>query len=330
MACLGQRRERLKALVALLAGGERDVLEHGASAAGQLPALDECASREAPAPTVGVTLATHGVRWLSGRLSYRRSLSRTEDGVVPDNADQAPSWGVLEEKLALSLRGNFWDGRLVPFAAARWNLLLGLLDEAHAGARLAFGEHAFTPEARYSFPSFDGDSIWNVFSSEPYWDLRLAYDVHPGRGPLRASARVFWRRFQSSDVDTLAPGEIVETAIVAAGASAGARRVLGDRAALRREGFFEDGYGGLRAGGDLSGRVRLTRRLAAEGRASLIRFEEDSRPELSATSFGAQAGAVLTLGPRMALSLLAEQNLNRIDRGLRLYAVLDLAFRPEH
>jgi hypothetical protein len=276
-----------------------------------LPA-GECRGRLQPAPTFGAALATHGLRSLSGRLSYRRSVSRTAAGLFPAGA---PSWGVLEEQLAATLRGNLLDGGIVPWAAARWNLLLGLVDEAHAGVRLAAGAHALAPEVIYSFPSFDGDSIFNVFSSEPFLELRLGYQL--GRGPLRAHARGFWRRFWNGDT---IPG--VAPHADAGGGVVGARLLLGRRAAARLDLHHEDGHGGLRSGGDLSGRLRVGARLSLDGRVSLIRFSE-------ATSFGAQGGAVLVLGPGMALQLAAEHNRNRFENQLRVLAVLDLAFRPE-
>ncbi|WP_437572108.1 protein kinase domain-containing protein [Sorangium sp. So ce542] len=47
MACLGRRREALKALVDVLAAADARVVEAAAQAASRLPALDECASAEA-------------------------------------------------------------------------------------------------------------------------------------------------------------------------------------------------------------------------------------------------------------------------------------------
>ena len=294
-----------------------------------LPAA-ECAGRLEPAPTFGAALATHGLRWLSARLSYRRSLSTTAGGLYPDAADEAPSWGVLEELVSGTLRGNPWGGAIVPWAAARWNLLLGLIDEAHAGIRLGAGAHALTPEAIYSFPSFEGDSIFNVFSSEPYLDLRLTYDLWPGRGRLRGYARGFWRRFWNSDTETVLPGQSVSDHADAGGATAGVRLLLGERGAARLDLSYEDGHGGLRAGGDLSGRLRLGPRHSLDGRISLVRFESDTLPDLRATTFGAQAGARLVLGPGMALHVSAEENSNRFENQFRLVAILDLSFRPEH
>jgi hypothetical protein len=285
-----------------------------------------CAQREQAAPTFGFALATHGLADVVARISYRRSVSQTVPGATAGTSDELPRWGVLQEKLSGEARGNFWRGAVVPWAAARWNLLAGLIDQAHAGVRIALGDHALTPELLYSYPTFDGDSIWNVFATEPYWDARLTWDAWPGRGPLRGYLRGYLRRFSNAAV----AGESGADAVLSAGAGAGARWTS-DAVAARLDLFYEDGYGGLRAGGDLSGRWRPARRLELEGRLSLIRFDEDSIPDLHATTFAAQLGGRWQLGPGMALHLLGEHNSNRFDESqLRIVAILDLAFAPEH
>jgi hypothetical protein len=290
----------------------------------------DCKQRQAAAPTFGVALATRGLRELSARISYRRSIAETANGLYPDTRGEAPAWGVIEEKLSASARAVLLDAAVVPYAAARWNLVVGGIDEAQVGVRLAYGDHALTPELQYSLPSFDGDSIFNVFASEPFWDARLTYDVWPGRGRLRGYARGFYRRFQN-DTNGLAPGETVAASAGAAGGGLGARWSEPGRGNVRLDLFYEDGFGGLRAGGDASGRWRIGRRITIEGRASLVRFDEDSLPNLYATTFGVQAGGVVTLGPGMALHLLAEENTDRFESSqLRLLAILDLAFEPEH
>src|SRR5262249_10877762 len=158
------------------------------------------------APTFGVALATRGLREVAARISYRRSISRTVLGSTAGADVEVPRWGVLEEKLSAEARGNFWDGAVVPWAAARWNLLVGLIDEVSIGARLAFGDQALTPELRYSYPTFDGDSIWNVFAIDPYWDGRVTWDFWPGRGALRAYVRGYVRRFSNDAI----PVEMVD------------------------------------------------------------------------------------------------------------------------
>lgn len=288
----------------------------------------ECEQRDRLMPTFGFAAETYGRRNLQARVSYRRAFSRTDFDVYPDAG--SPTWGVNEEKLMASVRGNFAQGGVVPWVAARWNFLFGQIDEANAGLRLAWAQHAITPEAIYSMPSFDGDSIFNVFSTEPYRDLRVTWDVWPGRGRLRAYARGWLRLFDHSDEGRLASGEKVESENRTTGAGVGARLRFPDRGFARLDLFWEDGYGGLRAGGDVSARWRLRRDLSLEGRVSVIRFDEDSLEGLHATTFGAQGGGRWILGEGIALHLLAEENINRFHASeFRLMGLLDLAFQPE-
>src|SRR5262249_51532239 len=111
---------------------------------GEFIAYASCPQREEAAPPFGAALATHGLHWLGARTSYRRSVSRPVLGLAAGTVEETPRWGVLEEKLSAEARGNILDGAIVPWAAARWNLLLGLVDEAPLGVRLACGEHALT------------------------------------------------------------------------------------------------------------------------------------------------------------------------------------------
>src|SRR5262249_23751044 len=174
-------------------------------AGGDFTTYTSCPQREQSAPTFGVAVATHGLREVVARISYRRSISKPAIGPTAGTADEQPRWGVLEEKLSAQARGNFLGGALVPWAAARWNILLGLVDEAQAGARVTLGDHGLTPELRYSYPSFEGDSIFNVFVTKAYWDVRLGWDWWPGHGPLRAYLRGYGRRFENDKVGTVPP-----------------------------------------------------------------------------------------------------------------------------
>lgn len=286
---------------------------------------ERCAQRNELMPTVAFAVETDGLRRVHAKIAYRRAWSSTTDEVYPTGA---PSSGINEERLSASVRGNFFRGGVIPFAAARWSFLLGLLDEAQAGVRLDLGQQSITPELAYSFPSFDGDSILNVFSSEPYADARVTYDVWPGRGRLRAYARAFVRRFTNSE-ELVMDGVAGESSVLAAGGHLGARW-RASKGRLRADLFYEDGHGGLRAGGDLSGRWRLRRDLELEGRVTVIAFDEDSLEDLDGVTFGAQGGGRWQLAEGIALHLLVEENINRFYTSqLRIIGILDLAFVPE-
>jgi hypothetical protein len=151
----------------------------GGNPFGSLPARQQ----EALEPTFGVAARTLGLRDVMARVSYLRTISFT--GAQRQAGE--PSSGVIDEKAALTARARLWQGRIVPWVGLRYNVLAGLVDEIQAGGRLTLGRHALQAEYVYSAPTFDGDSIWNVFGSQAFNDVRLTYDL--ALGHLRGYAR---------------------------------------------------------------------------------------------------------------------------------------------
>jgi hypothetical protein len=288
----------------------------GGNAVGSLAARQE----EEAQPTFGVAARTVGLNFLQARVSYERIMSPTGSPRAPGE----PAWGVVDEHVGLTARGRILDGKIVPWFAFRYSLIAGRLDELYAGARARLGRHGLSAEYVLAAPTFDGDSIWNVFASQAFDDIRVAYDVSFWR--LRAYAQAFTRLF-FDDNGTSASG----------GGSLGGRIDLG-RGWARLDGYYENGYGGLRAGIDLAARVRLwgddrgvrAGNVSAEGRLSYAAFRDDSRPAASnghADSFGVQAGVRWTPLDGITVHGLVEENVNRIYTSqLRVLALLDLSF----
>jgi hypothetical protein len=299
---------------------------------GEYLPVDECRQRDQLMPGFGVALeTTGGLHWLFGRIAYRRTVSPSASDVYIDTSGQLPPWGVNQEDVSVSLRLDPFSGLFIPWFAARYSLLLGVVDQAHTGIRVAWRDHAVTPELVYSFPSFDGDSIYNVFSTQPYWDYRFTWDIWPRRGSVRAYVRGFLRQFQNAENPGGETQNTTSGASSAGGVDVGVRVRAGDRGNVRVDGFYEDGYGGLRFGGDAAAHVRLTHKVDVEGRVSVIRFAEDSLSELQGVTFGAQGGMSWRLGEGIVLHFLAEENTNRFDtNAFRVMAILDFAFQPEH
>lgn len=304
--------------------------------------FDFCPQRQQLMPTFGGAIETTNLRALWARLSYRRSQSPTpgvigdpfrhqyrDVGLYPNELGQAPDWGVNEERLALSVRGKLDLGRgrqLVPYGAARYSLLHGLIDEAHAGARASYGIHGLEAEVFYSFPTFDGDSIFNVFSTEPYVDYRLTYDIKPANRDLRLYTRGWVRKYHTEDASL---GTGVEPNVYAGGVQLGARYISPARLLARLDLFHDDGYGGRRTGGFGEVQWNVIDKFGVATRLSIIDMDSDSRP-LAGTTVGMQAGTSYLVQDGVRLHLLGEANLNRFNRNdYRLIAVMDLAFNPE-
>jgi hypothetical protein len=288
-----------------------------------------CPQRERLQPTIGVTVATSKLRRVGAELGYRRTWSSTvgligdrdrftypDVGLYPNESGQAPSSGVNEERLHARVHGKLAHGNLVlrPFASARYSLLHATLDRADLGLRIERGKHALEPRVEYFYPTFDGDSIFNVFSIEPTADARLGWSYDGG---IRAYANAWLRRYSSNN------------AAYAGGADASMERDLTSTLRLRADALWDDGYGGRRVGGSAEAGWRATLVTSVRGRVIVLGVApDDDRPRYVTTSTVVSASRVL--GDTAALHLVGESHFaDARDTQLRALLVLDLAFQPE-
>jgi|GEM_PF-897720 len=308
--------------------------------------FDFCPQREQLMPTFGGAVETSGLDKVWARLAYRRSQSPSpgvigdpfryeyEDlGYYPNEVGQAPDWGVNEERVSASVRTQVdvagGRGELVPYAAARYSLLHGLFDQAHSGLQARYGAHSVEGEVYYSFPTFDGDSIYNVFSSEPFTDYRITYELHPAGADWRAYSRGWLRKFRSEDAGSDDATGMVDTNEYAGGLQFGARYVARRRLLGRLDLFWDDGYGGRRLGGYGETQWNVNKRLGVAARLSIIKMDAETR-DLAGMTYGVQLGTSYQVQTGVVLHLAGESNLNRFNRNdYRVFAILDLAFNPE-
>ena len=310
-----------------------------------LTAAEEQRQSEALQPTVGFAVRSHGLRDVQMRLSYRRTFSLQKDttaagcdpiGLGGSRQPCAPALGTIEERLAYTVAGRVLDGRLQGWGGLRYDFENGRLDDGHLGLRAALApRQALVAEYRYSVPTWDGDSIFNVFSAEPFHELRLSYDGQPrktGGAPLRIGelalhARAFSRLFQTAAASGPPGSPTRPTLAPAVGGSLGARltRRLGT---VRLEAYGDGGYGGLRTGAELSGRLLLLRNtLGLEGRAMYLYWADDQRENNNSHSVALQAGVRYAIVRGVLIHLLAEDNINRFySTQLRVMAMLDLSY----
>jgi hypothetical protein len=316
---------------------------------GDHPGLDDtgyCPQRDQWMPTYGAAIETEGFHDVYARIMYRRSVSptvgligpvdrlgTTDAGYYPNEYGQAPAWGVDEERVAATVRGNFtWAGgrgQASPWVAARYSLLDALIDQAEAGVRLRWGSHAIQPEVGYRFPTFDGDSIFNVFAIEPSTEGRLTWSWAPRHGRMRATAGAWVRRYQHDDEGqtTAAPAQ----GDLAVGIDASADARLGDRWRVRGDLFDDGGYGGTRAGGAASARFQRDERLSATARATVLDIQTDATgPIVKAVTAALQLGATWQLADGVAVHGVVEGSSDRYAPvQVRALGVLDLAYVPE-
>jgi hypothetical protein len=247
---------------------------------------------------------------LTARLAYRRVWSATADPLPGE-----PDSGVNDEKLSLTAN-MVWRNRLYAAGGARFNLLLGEFDDEQILVKVrAVGRQWLTLEHTYLAPTFDGDSIWNVFATGAYRDLRAIYEAALG-AEVKAYARGFARFFTAS-------GQ-------AGGGSLGATWRRG-RGLVRADGYGEDGYGGSKWGVDTSARLALRRTFEMEGRLTGYYWRADQSSDTARAAndtgvvFGAQAGGRWLLGRGVRLHVLGEDNIGTYYRSqFRALAVVEV------
>lgn len=304
--------------------------------------IERCPQRDVTMPTFGAQIFLDGIDSVQGMLSYRRSQSRSvgllgepdrrdfEDlGYYPNEAGQAPEWGVNEERVSLSLRAPMaFDSGLdwTPFAALRYSVLHGLVDEAHLGTRLRRDSHSLESELFYSVPTFDGDSIFNIFSTEPYSDARATWEYNSAASSLGGYVRGWGRRYHSEDSEMAG----VDASRYAGGAQAGAQYQWDRSRVLRVDVFHEDGYGGLRTGGFTRARWQWSKKTRLSAQLSGIYWDSELDGSTRRFTFGSQLGVAYQVHPGFATRFRVEQNANQLyGFQLALFATLDLAFEPE-
>ena len=271
-------------------------------------------------PMVGAAVALDRSSPVNARVAYRRVFSQTMDQLPGE-----PDSGVNHETVSFT-GDTHWKDRVFLSVGARYNLLVAAWDDQQAAARLKLGvRHLLSAEYSFLAPTFDGDSIWNIFGAGAYRDWRAAYDVQLTQA-WRAHVRGFLRQF----VD--APG--VPT--VLSDAAPGGRRasgvtigfdVRGARGRARADGYAETGLGGWKLGGDASGRwVLRPNLLDLEGRVTVTAWRTDNVPQpRDALMVGAALGCVYHLGHKMRVHFLGEDNTGTYYRAqVRGLAVLEM------
>ena len=246
----------------------------------------------------------------AARLAFREVWSATADQLPGE-----PASGVDFEAVSLTASAN-WRNRLTVSGGVRYNILFGEFDDEQLAVRLRLTARQWvTLEHDFLAPTFDGDSIWNVFAVGAYRDLRASYELALPNG-VKAYARGFLRFFEatSDEVATTGPyaGQDVGAADggrLAGGASLGAAW-HGARGMARADGYWDDGYGGRKIGFDTTARLRIRRPLELEGRATGYRWNDDVQIAgiNQGVVFGVQAGGRYQLGPGVRLHLLLEDN----------------------
>lgn len=267
---------------------------------------------DTPTVVVGAALVTRDLTYTRARVGYRRLFS---DGEV----DSEKVGGSFYQRLVAGLHLN---------ALASWDLYNGRFDRLQAGLRWQVTDF-FDVEGEYVrlLPSFDADSIFNIFTAFPLNDGNLRLRLHPSdKDRLYVGGML---RFFGNEgyTDGALTGD-VDTVVQAYGAMAGYFRRFDKDATLHLDFSWESGYGGDRILGDVGASYALVAgEWVIDGRLTAMSFKDGLQTNLNGFSFGYQLGGRYLIDQKAAVSILVEHNFSQLQSSnLRVYAVVDLDF----
>jgi len=265
-----------------------------------------------PTLVIGAALVTRDLTYTRARLGYRRLFS---DGEVDSEKVGGSFYQRIVEGLHLS-------------TLASYDLYNGRFDRLQAGLRWQATDF-LDVEGEYVrlLPSFDADSIFNIFTAFPLNDGNLRLRLHPSsedRLYLGGMIRFFGNEGYT-DGQLLAD---VDTVVQAYGAMAGYFRRFSKHTTLHVDASVETGYGGDKFMGDVGASYALVaNEWVLDGRLTAVSFADGLQDDLEGFSFGYQLGARYLVETKAAVSLLVEHNFSRLQTSnLRVYAVVDLDF----
>lgn len=259
-------------------------------------------------PMVGAAFALDEVKFADARFAYRRTWSPASlNGNVTDVGGSTGVGTVVDQEfISAQLALRLAKGRVSPFGAGRYNLGTARLDDLSGGVWWAITPmHSVRAFYMRTIPSFDLDSIFNVFALEPFEDVRVVYQVKPGpRWTLysRFQGRFFFAE-QTGELGT-EPGERVA---FGGGGGAGAtyrRRRFG----MRIDGYGLGGQGGVRAGGSVDTRTDVIwNRIGIDARAYALYYRDDIVADRRGYSASLGVGPHARLAHGVYLNVIAEE-----------------------
>jgi hypothetical protein len=257
---------------------------------------------------MGAGLVLEGLKNHHGKVGYRRIMTT-------DNQVDA-------EKAFLNYHVRVHP-KLHVAAATAWDFVIGGVSEARAELRSPGIADIMDIQLAYwhLVPTFEGSSIFNVFSTEPLNDVDLRLRFHIGK-QVSTYVGSYLRLFGNSKKTDDDVGSAVLKDI---GIRVGGRMALGRRGRLQLNASHQQGYGDMTVI-DISGGYNfLDNRLSLTSRLTTVVFEDPLQDNLAATSFGAQMGVSYQVRKFARFHLMNEVNTNRIESlQYRVFALVDL------
>ncbi len=273
-------------------------------------------------PMFGVAVATEGLGRLDARLAYRGTFSPPGLGreALEDRIGDAQRGAVDQEIVSATTALRLAHGRLVPYAAGRFNLGTARVDDVDAGvAWRVTPQHTVRGNYYRSLPAFDLDSVFSVFAMNAIEDARMSLDMRLAP-QWRGYGRVQLRILRGGEADDPLSG-------VDLGYGGGLGLAYGGRVWMARfDAHAVTGVGGLRAGARATTRWWPTgRRLSLDGRLYGMHYADEATEDRHGYSVAAQAGANLRVWGGLSVHVVGEEMLTPfVKNAFRLLAVLSV------
>jgi hypothetical protein len=277
---------------------------------------------------VGASLALEGLRDHHGNFTYRRIMT-------PPVSDPANP-GTKKIFVDTERVGGSYHWRIIPqlhlSAAWGYEIALGSLTDARVGLRSPKIADVLDIELFYwhLVPTFEGSSIFNIFSTEPINDVNLRLRYHFAKG-VSAYVGGYARLFgQGPDVrgDPAANDDpAVVEAVTDLGAVAGARATIGRYGRFALDANYLSGYGQQATIDMRGGYGFLDGALDVSGGLTTVVFDDELLDALEDISFGAHLRLSYQIRDMARFHVIAELNSNNIERvQYRMYGLIDLDF----
>jgi hypothetical protein len=290
------------------------------------------------APAFGASIESTGVTWLHGRLTYRRVQNTGASNVSEFASGLATPVAYTGSRISQEKLGYSIDATLAELGGARagisYDLYLAKVGSMYATVDAFLGKRlTLSLDYDYFQPTFDGDSIWNFFMSEPMNDLGLR-GTFLATDKLSLSAGAHTRIYTLQTQEEYAnasinqqpsnPSYFPSSPVAFDGGGNLAARYKWNEGWLGARANGNFGEGGDRVGGDVYAERLLETRYIVQGRASLWQWNDKLRAGRDATSLGYVAGVGYKLAPRAQTLFEFEHTMNRLV-GQRFRAMLWLS-----
>lgn len=290
---------------------------------------------DAPSPIFGARLLLEGVRNVDAQLFYRRAMSKTEGENLDALPEEVRGWQIDHEHAGAGARVRLLE-RLFVYGSADRDLYRDRWAALRLGAKvdLVADRLSLTAEAQSYNPTFDADSIWYIFATGARDEYEVRVDAALGDWLLWAGPLFSVYHLNLSEDYAEEAGVDGDGTSLLYGAAAGIATRPNLPWRIGVDALYRGGPSGERGHADTLGRELWFSGVA--GRSFHDRYAVDLRLSVANVSdpnaaglqdlwsFGAALIGKVALSDEASLTLVVEENANRIVASdLRGYAVLD-------